>query len=217
MTTKQQLLQQWNMLNIDDAILRAFELVPRENFIAAELLGHAYDDHPLPTMRKQSISQPSTIVMMLQALELKPGEKVLEIGAGVGYQAAIISQIIGRQGKLITFDVIPELIHLARNNLQQLGITNTSVVEADGSEGCPEEAPFDKIIITAACPTIPKPIIEQLKEGGIVVAPVGDLESQTMVKGVKEQGKLQLEFLGSFRFVPLKGKHGFKEVEMYYG
>jgi protein-L-isoaspartate(D-aspartate) O-methyltransferase len=210
--TKQDLLQFWKEMNVDENILKAFEEIPREDFVPKNLLEQAYDDNPLPTLRKQSVSQPTTIMVMLQALELKPGDKVFEIGAGVGYQAALIAKLIA-PGKLITTEVIPELVKATRDNLKKLNITNVEVIEGDGSEGH-LEAPFDKVVITAACPAVPEPLVEQMKEGAIVVAPVGSLLDQTMVKGVKNNNRLELEFLGSFRFVPLIGKHGFKEVEL---
>ena len=216
MTTKQQLINFWRTMNVEERLLNAFEEVPRERFIVPSLRKHAYDDQPLPTIRKQSISQPSTIVIMLGALNVQPGEKVFEVGAGVGYQAAIISRLLGSQGKLITTEVIPELVYVARKNLGGLGLNNAMVLETDGGEGYPSEAPYDKIIITTACPTIPQPLIDQLKEGGIIVAPVGDLQSQTMVKCIKTQGHLEMDFLGDFVFVPMRGKWGFKEIEMYY-
>lgn len=216
MTTKQELMQFWESMKVDEQLLDAFAVIPRENFISPSLQAHAYDDHPLPTLRKQSISQPSTVMIMLKALELKAGHTVFEVGAGVGYQAALISRIIGLKGKLVTTDIIPELVQLTRKNLAVLGLSNVTVLESDGSEGCSAQAPFDRIIITAACPTIPQPLIDQLKEKGIVLAPVGDLESQTLVKGTKIKGRLELEFLGPFVFVPLRGKHGFKEVDGYY-
>ncbi len=216
MTSKPELMEFWKRLQIHDSLLEAFSVIPRENFVPPRLQIYAYEDQPLPTIRRQSISQPTTIMVMLQALELQPGDTVFEVGAGVGYQAALISQIIGPTGKLVSLEVIPELVHLARRNLADLGLTQAQIFEADGSEGYPAEAPYDKAVITAACPTIPQPIIDQLKEGGIVVAPVGDLQSQTMVKGRKVGKRLELTFLGSFVFVPMKGKYGFKEVEMFY-
>lgn len=203
-------------MNVDERLLQAFLEVPREQFVLPSLKKYAYDDRPLPTIRKQSISQPSTVMIMLNALELNPSDKVLEIGAGVGYQASLLATLIGPEGTLVTIDVIPELVQLARKNLAYLGLQNTLVLESDGGEGYSAEAPYDKIVITTACPTIPQPLIDQLKEGGIIVGPVGDLQSQTMVKGIKVNGRLELDFLGDFMFVPMKGKYGFKEVEIYY-
>ncbi len=211
MSSKSFLIEQWKIMHIDERLLLAFESVPRENFVPVSFREQAYHDHPLPTLRNQSISQPTTIMIMLQALELEEGDKVLEIGTGGGYQAALMSNIVGEKGRIITVEVIPELVHIAKKNIANLGLKNVRVEESDGGKGFPEEAPFDKVIITAACPTVPQPIIDQLKDNGIVIAPVGDLESQTMVKGIKEKSKLGLEFLGSFRFVPMRGKYGFKE------
>lgn len=216
MATKQQLLNFWRTMNVDERLLMAFDEIPREKFVASSFRRFAYHDQPLPTIRKQSISQPSTVIIMLNALELKAGDKVFEVGAGVGYQAALISRIIGPEGKLITAEVIPELVQFARKNLASLNLGNTLVLESDGGDGYIPEAPYDKIVITAACPTIPNTLIDQLKEGGIIVAPVGDLQSQTMVKGTKNGSRLELDFLGDFMFVPMKGKYGFKEVEIYY-
>ncbi len=218
MVTKQQLIDFWRLKRIvtNERLLQAFEEIPRERFVPQELKRYAYEDQPLPTMRNQSLSQPTTVMLMLQALELEEGDTVFEVGAGVGYQASLIAKIIGPTGKLVTVDVIPELAYLSRKNLYELNLPNAQAIEADGSEGYAPEAPYDRVIITAACPTIPKPIIEQMKENAVVVAPVGDLHSQTMVKGVKLNGKIELEFLGPFVFVPMKGKYGFKEAEMYY-
>ncbi len=213
MTTKEQLVHFWTTKNFSLRLVEAFKQVPRENFVPPGLKAQAYEDQPLPTLRKQSISQPTTIMLMLQALEPREGEKIFEVGAGVGYQAAILSQIVGKKGKVISAEVIPELVQAARQNIAELGIGNVQIMEADGGEGLKEESPFDRIIITAACPTIPQPLIDQLKEGGVVVAPVGDLTSQTMIRGTKTGQKLELEFLGSFAFVPMKGRHGFEEAE----
>lgn len=214
--SRQQLVLFWKKMGIDERLLDAFRSVPRERFVSPDVRHHAYDDHPLPTLRKQSVSQPSTIMLMLHALELHEGEKVFELGAGVGYQAALMAQVVGMQGKVVSAEIIPELVHAARRNMGEMESPQVQVLEADGGEGHPAEAPFDKIIITAACPTIPQPLIDQLREGGIIVAPVGDLQSQTMVKGTKVGGRLELEFLGDFVFVPMKGKHGFESIEAYY-
>ena len=211
MVSKQELLQFWKSKGVEDTLLTAFSKIPREQFIPPQLKIHAYDDHPLPTVRNQSISQPSTVMIMLSALDLQAGEKVLEVGAGSGYQAALMAQLVGKKGRVVTIDVIPELVHFARCNTADLNLKQVLVLEGDGAEGYAEEAPYDKIIITAACPMIPLPLINQLEERGIIVAPVGNLQNQTMVKGTKINGKLELEFMGNFVFVPLVGKHGFEE------
>lgn len=211
MSSKQELLHFWKNRGVDERLLTAFSTIPREQFIPSQLRDHAYDDHPLPTVRNQSISQPSTIIIMLKALDLQEGEKVFEVGAGAGYQAALIAQLIGSTGKVITVEVIPELVQFTRQNMTALNLEHVRVLEGDGAEGYQSEAPYDKIIITAACPGIPPPLITQLKEGGIIVAPVGDLRSQTLVKAKKVNGRLELEFLGDFVFVPMKGKYGFEK------
>lgn len=211
MASKQELMQFWKSMGVDERLLDSFSKIPREQFIPPQLKIHAYDDHPLPTVRNQSISQPSTIMIMLRALDLHPGDNVFEVGAGAGYQAALMAQVVGKKGKIVTVDVIPELVHFARCNTADLNLKQVQVLEGDGAEGYIEAAPYDKIIITAACPLIPQPLIDQLKEGGIIVAPVGDLQSQILVKGIKVNGKLELEFLGNFVFVPLMGKYGFEE------
>ena len=211
MITKFDLLEHWTHgpLQLESSLLKAFEKIPRELFVAEEFHEQAYEDKPLPTLREQSISQPTTIMIMLKALNLKSGMKIFEVGSGVGYQASLIAKIIGAEGKLITSEVIPELVQRARHNLQKLGFSNTTVLESNGGEGFPQEAPYDRIVLTAACPSLPEPLINQLKDGGIILAPIGDIESQTLVKGVKRGQGIDLEFLGSFSFVPMKGKYGF--------
>ncbi|MBT6367581.1 protein-L-isoaspartate(D-aspartate) O-methyltransferase [Candidatus Woesearchaeota archaeon] len=215
MSTKENLIHFWKEKNIvnNPLLIDAFRSVPREIFIAPNLYHLAYVDKPLPTIRNQSISQPTTIMIMLEALEIEMGHNVFELGAGVGYRAALLSKVVGSEGKCTTTDIIPELIHATNKNLTTLGITNTDIIEMDGGEGHNENAPYDRIIITAACPVIPQPLIDQLKEGGILIAPVGNLRGQTIVKGIKENGRLELDYLGQFAFVPLRGKYGFKELE----
>jgi protein-L-isoaspartate(D-aspartate) O-methyltransferase len=214
MAGKEELISHWKEFSFNEELIAAFREVPREQFVAPSMQQHAYNDQPLPTLRKQSISQPTTIMIMLQALDLQKGERVFEIGAGVGYQAAIISKVVGERGKLVSAEIVPELVQSAKENLDKLEIENVTLLEDDGSKGDISNAPYDKIIITAACPQIPQPLIEQLKEGGLIVAPIGDLESQMMVRATKTNNRLDLEFLGTFAFVPLRGKYGFKEVEL---
>jgi protein-L-isoaspartate(D-aspartate) O-methyltransferase len=145
---------------------------------------------------------------MTSALELSPNDKVLEVGTGSGYQSAIIAQLVKT---IISTEVIPELVEFSKNNIKKAGIENIRVFEEDGSKGMVDEAPFDKIIITAACREFPAPLLEQLKIGGIIIAPIGDKDAQEMVKGTKKpDGKLDLEFLGPFLFTPLYGKYGFE-------
>ncbi len=193
------------------AEIKAFREVDRENFIAENLRNSAYQDTPLPLLRGKTISQPTTVMLMTHALELEKGDKVFEVGTGSGYQSAIIAKIIGPKGKVITTEVVPELVSFARQNLRNAKISNVFIYEDDGSNGMPSEAPFDKIIITAACKEFPKPLLEQLKPNGVIVGPVGSINEQEMVRGIKDKnGHLELEFLGPFIFSPMYGKCGFE-------
>ncbi|MBI3035565.1 protein-L-isoaspartate(D-aspartate) O-methyltransferase [Candidatus Woesearchaeota archaeon] len=212
MNQKTELLKFWNdNFSFREIELRAFEELHREDFVSEGLKGVAYQDTPLPLIRGKTISQPTTVMLMTHALELEPCDKVFEIGTGSGYQAAIIAKITGSKGKVITTEVVPELVGFARQNLKKSGITNVFVYEEDGSKGMRSEAPFDKIIITAACKEFPKPLIEQLKPNGIIVGPVGNEKEQEMVRGIKDKtGHLELEFLGPFLFTPMYGKYGFE-------
>jgi len=213
MTQKTELINFWKeKLSFTEIELNAFKEVKREDFLPENLKYRAYEDMPLPLMRGKTISQPTTIMMMTHALELQPGEKVFEIGSGSGYQSAIIAKIIGEKGKVVTTEVVPELVSLAKKNLAKAKISNVEIFEDDGSRGMPKEAPFDKIIITCACKEFPKPLLEQLKPEGIIIGPVGDKNEQEMIHGFKDKnGKLELEFLGPFLFSPMYGKYGFEE------
>lgn len=209
---KDSLLSYWRD-RIGSKVLAAFENVPREEFVLPEMKQRAYEDVPLPILREKTISQPSTVLLMTEALELQPGHKVLEVGTGSGYQAAIVSQLIGN-GKLVSVEVIPELVHYARNNLSKTNVKNVTVFEHDGSQGYETEAPYDRIIVTAASPQIPTHLINQLKVGGILIAPVGDLNVQQILKIVKHAHHTEQKNLGEFIFSPLVGKYGFDEEKM---
>jgi len=193
----------------DKNVLDAIRKIPRHLFVNPGDEGSAYFNIPLEIAKGQTISQPYTIAVMLQALELKKGEKVLEIGTCSGYNAVLISELVGKDGFVYTTEIVPELINISKSNIAKLGIKNIEVIETDGSQGWEKNSPYDKIIITAACPEIPKPVIGQLKPGGIVVAPVGPVFGQKMVKLTKLKKGLKEENLGEFMFVPLKGKYGY--------
>jgi len=209
---KNRLIHYWKSSGTikDERILKAFKDVPRDLFLKDGFGKEAYTDHPLPIGKGQTISQPTTVMLMTEALELKKGQKVLEVGAGSGWQAAIISKIIWPKGKVITTEIIPELAEFAKENLKKAGIRNVEVLNYDGSQGYEKEAPFQRIIITAACPEIPKPLVEQLDDDGILIAPVGPkFFGQDMIKLIKTKSGITTKSLGSFVFVPLKGKHGY--------
>ncbi len=205
---KEALLRRWP--DIEKKVKNAFLKVPRELFIEKELAIHAYDDTPLPIPADQTISQPTTVIRMLNELDLKKGQKVLEIGAGSGYNAAIMSKLVGNEGKVISIEIIPELVKFAKDNIKKAKITNVKIVKADGSKGYLKEKPYDRIICTAASPKIPKAWKEQLKNGGILLTPVGDLYGQVMVKVKRINKNYEIDELGHYLFVPLRGKHGFK-------
>ncbi|MDI6737687.1 MAG: protein-L-isoaspartate(D-aspartate) O-methyltransferase [Nanoarchaeota archaeon] len=207
MNRKKALLKKWEGIITDKSVIKAFMQVERKDFMAKETEIYAYDDVAVPLMHGQTISQPFTVMFMTQALELKKGMKVLEVGAGSGYQAAIISKVIGNKGKLYTTEIIPELVEFAKENLEKAHISNAEVIHSDGSLGYKEKAPYDRIIVTAAAPSVPKPLLSQLKKGGIIVIPVG-VDAQEMMKIKKLNGKIKKENLGMFRFVPLRGRHG---------
>ncbi len=189
----------------DEKVLEAFAKIPRHLFVPKEMLSESYLNIALPIGYGQTISQPYTIAVMLEALELKSGDKVLEVGTGSGYNAALISHIIGRKGKLFTTEIVPELAEDSKEKLSSLGMKNVKVIVCDGSLGYDKEKHYSKIIVTAACREIPPRLLEQLKNNGVLVAPVGHLYEQEMLKVKKVGKKLDVKNLGFFVFVPLKG------------
>lgn len=190
----------------DSAVLKAIEKVDRKNFIPKEYEKEAYADYPIDVGYGATISQPYTVAFMLQALELKKGDKVLEIGTASGWNAALISVIVGKTGNVFTTEIIPELAKRAKEKLKDY--KNIKVILADGSQGLKEYSPFNKIIVTAACPEVPNTLVDQLKQDGILIAPVGLPTGQQMIKIIKAK-KIIKENLGEFVFVPLRGKYGF--------
>lgn len=189
----------------DKRVLTAFLTVPRHEFVLPEFRDQAYYDGPLPIGEGQVITQPSLAARMTQALHLQGNEKVLEIGTGCGYQAAILALLAK---EIYTIERRQSLAESAKSALHRLGYNNVSVFTGDGTKGLPEDAPFDAIIVTAGGPRIPQPLIEQLKEGGHFVMPIGeDITSHTLQAGRKMQGKLQLQNLGPVHFVPLIGEY----------
>jgi protein-L-isoaspartate(D-aspartate) O-methyltransferase len=183
--------------------------VPRECFVSPELELRAYDDAALGISHGQTISQPFTVAFILEALELQGDEKVLEIGAGSGYGAAVLS-LLARE--VHTIERIPELAEECRERLRRLHYNRVTVHTGDGSAGLPSEAPFDAIIVTAAAPALPPPYVEQLALGGRIVIPIGSsLSSQHMRRYTRHPHELLDENLGAFAFVPLVGEYGWEE------
>ncbi len=182
-------------------VLNAMERVDRGKYIRGTFEDRAYEDTPLPISCGQTISQPSIVALMTEALDVQPRDKVLEIGTGSGYQAAILSQLARR---VYTVDRYSRLVREARAVFEAEDITNIIALIADGSRGLPEQAPFDRIILTAASEDPPGPLLEQLRVGGIMVLPVGQSDTvQTLVKVVKTEDGLDYHELRSVRFVPL--------------
>jgi protein-L-isoaspartate(D-aspartate) O-methyltransferase len=186
----------------DPAILAAFRDVPREAFVEDSLAAHAYDDGPLPIGNSQTISQPYIVALMIAAAGVQPEDKVLEVGAGSGYATALISRIAD---KVIAIERVPELAQSARERLATLGYGNVEIVEADGTLGWRDAAPYDDILVAAAASQVPQPLIDQLKPGGRLVMPVGGIHGiQELIKVTKDvEGYLSHVTLGGVRFVPL--------------
>ncbi|MBI3033790.1 protein-L-isoaspartate(D-aspartate) O-methyltransferase [Candidatus Woesearchaeota archaeon] len=197
----------------DKAVIRAFMHVPRELFVLEQYKSEAYGDYPLPIPAGQTISQPTTVLLITQALELKKGMKVLEVGAGSGYQASIISKVIGSRGFVYATEIIPELSDFGEKNLRRAGIKNALIVNCDGGRGYEKASPYDRIVVSAACPEIPAPLIGQLKDGGILIVPVGGSMGQKLTRLRKKGSGAETEILGDFAFVPLKGKHGTNKLD----
>ena len=195
----------------DPDVLRAMMEVPREAFVPEDYHAQAYADGPLPIGSGQTISQPYIVALMTQLLKLTPECEVLEIGTGSGYQTAILARLVR---KVYSIEKYGELSACARNVLETLGVDNVEFRVGDGSAGWPEprsESGFDRIILTAATPTLPGPVVEQLAERGLIVAPVGYGASQTLVVAEKFAGKLIERHVCGCRFVPLVGQYGFRE------
>ena len=196
---------QKNKLIKDDKVLQAFQAIPREMFVLEDSIEQAYYDGPLSIGYRQTISQPTTVLTMVDALELKKTDKVLEIGAGSGYEAAILSQL---SDQVYSVEIVPELVSFAKTNLTKAKVKNVEVIQWDGGLGYDKQAPYDKIIVSAACDKIPEALIDQLVEGGILVAPVGAAYTQKMIKGVKHNEELEETYMGDYIFVPLTGEFG---------
>ncbi len=188
----------------DPDVLRAMRTVLRHRFISPDYLGQAYADHPLPIGFGQTISQPYVVAWMTELLELKPGDKVLEIGTGSGYQVAVLAEL--GYVEVYTIEIVPELAGEADRRLKDLGYTQVHVMQGDGYYGWPEYAPFDAIIVTAAPDHLPAPLAGQLAEGGRLVVPIGPPGGyQSLWKFILENGELKAYDMGGVAFVPFTG------------
>jgi protein-L-isoaspartate(D-aspartate) O-methyltransferase len=184
----------------DQRLLHAMAGIPRHEFVEARYRDQAYEDHPLPIDAGQTISQPYIVALMLELLQLDSSSKVLEIGTGSGYQAAVLAKLAGH---VYTIERHPELARQAADTLSRLGLTNLNVVTGDGSVGLAEHAPFDAIVVSAAAAQIPPALFEQLREGGRMIIPVGPPEAQELQFVHKQEGKALVSLREGCRFVPL--------------
>lgn len=194
---------------VSQRVVDAIASVPRERFVPASFRSLAYDDRPLPIGCGQTISAPHMVAYMCEILDIGEGMKVLEIGSGFGYHAAVMSKLVGKSGHVYTVERIPELAKTALDNLKSIGLTNVTVHVSDGSQGFVEHAPYDRISVAASAPNIPPPLKDQLALGGKLVIPVGSFDQKlllvTRVNGYDVERKMGVIF------VPLIGDHGFKE------
>jgi protein-L-isoaspartate(D-aspartate) O-methyltransferase len=193
----------------DTRVLAAMRAVERERFLPGELAEHAYDDGPLPIGSGQTISQPYMVALMSEVAALRGGERVLEIGTGSGYQASILARLAAQ---IYSVEIDRGLHQRAGAILKAMGINNVTLRCGDGSDGWPEQAPFEVVIVTAAMPGITRPLLEQLRPDGRLIAPIGEDELQTLVRISRQHGVWQEEYFGECVFVPMSGRHGFKDA-----
>ncbi|MCS7135417.1 MAG: protein-L-isoaspartate O-methyltransferase [Archaeoglobaceae archaeon] len=198
-------------LNLSERVYSAIKKVPRHLFVPEKYRSDAYVDTPLPIGYGQTISAPHMVAIMCELLELREGEKVLEIGTGCGYHAAVTAEIIGKSGIVVSIERIPELAEMAKQNLSALGYDNVFVIVGDGSLGYAEKAPYDKIYVTASAPDVPEPLIEQLRTGGKMIIPIGETYQYLYV--IEKKNGIRKKSWGAVRFVLLYGKHGFRNFE----
>lgn len=191
----------------DPRVLEAMESVPRHEFVNESLIDQAYNDHPLPIGEQQTISQPYIVALMTEALQLDADDRVLEIGTGSGYQAAILAELAYR---VYTIERNRTLYERARQTLEKRGYYNIVCRYGDGTIGWREEAPFDAILVTAGAPDIPKPLVDQLDVGGRMVIPVGSASSQVLIKLYRDEKGIHQSDLGGCRFVKLIGQRGWR-------
>jgi len=186
----------------DERVLAALRRVPRHLFVPPSVAAQAYEDYPLPIGHGQTISQPYIVGFMTEALSLRGGETVLEIGTGCGYQAAVLAEVAAR---VFTIEIVAPLAAEAAERLRRLGHANVRVRAGDGYLGWPEEAPFDAIVVTAAAPRVPEPLLQQLRDGGRLILPVGE-ETQDLVLVTRHGARFEERRVLAVRFVPMTGK-----------
>ena len=201
-------LKNSRLLN-NNRVETAFRNIPRHEFVPESELEYAYYNEPLSIMKNQTISQPGVVSRMTEWLNVKNGQKILEIGTGSGWQSAILSYLVG-SGTVYSVERHSELVKFAQDNLKKLKIDNVHVVLGDGSTGYPKESPYDRIMITAACTEIPLPLFDQLSENGLIIAPVGDASQSLVLLQKTPKGIVEIKNESHYVFVPLVGKFGKK-------
>ncbi|MEM2933292.1 MAG: protein-L-isoaspartate O-methyltransferase [Halobacteria archaeon] len=206
---RRKLIRELRWYGIDPRVLEAMERVPRHLFVPEYLRDQAYADYPLPIGMDQTISAPHMVALMCSYLDLGEEMKVLEIGAGSGYHAAVMAELVGKNGHVYTIERFKALAEFAKENLLRAKVENVTVIVGDGTLGLPEYAPYDRICITASAPNIPLPLLEQLKKGGKMVLPIGRYHQDLYL--VEKNDKIKKTCKGGVRFVLLIGKYGFQE------
>ena len=193
----------------DEKVESALQNIPRHEFVPESELEYAYDNEPLPIMKNQTISQPGVVTRMTEWLDIKNGQNILEIGTGSGWQSAILSYLVG-SGTIYSIERHPELAKFAQENLKKLKIDNVHVILGDGTLGYSQASPYDRIIITAACTEIPLPLLDQLSENGLIIAPVGGASQSLVLLQKTSKGIVEIKNQSKYVFVPLVGKFGKK-------
>lgn len=193
----------------DEKVESALQNIPRHEFVPESELEYAYDNEPLPIMKNQTISQPGVVTRMTEWLDIKNGQNILEIGTGSGWQSAILSYLVG-SGTIYSIERHPELVKFAQENLKKLKIDNVHVILGDGTLGYSQASPYDRIIITAACTEIPLPLLDQLSENGLIIAPVGGSSQSLVLLQKTSKGIVEIKNQSKYVFVPLVGKFGKK-------
>ncbi len=189
----------------DLAVLRAFEMTPRHAFVPTGLRHRAYEDAPLPIGNGQTISQPWVHARYLELLRLTGRERVLEVGTGSGYQTVLLAHLCAQ---VFSIERIPALFHAAREAIERAGVKNVSLLMGDGTVGWREYAPYDGILVGAGAPSVPQPLLDQLAEGGRLLIPIGDRETQKLMLAERNKGAIETTEIAPVRFVPLLGSHG---------
>jgi protein-L-isoaspartate(D-aspartate) O-methyltransferase len=208
---RQRLVQELVISRPEKKVREAMLRVPRHLFVPESMRSAAYLDSPLEIGCGQTISAPHMVAIMCELLELSEGQKVLEIGAGSGYNAAVMAELVGKSGHVYTVERLEFLVDFAKKNLEKAGYENVTVLLQDGSIGYLKQAPYDRIAVTCAAPEIPTPLIEQLKPGGIMVIPVGNQFQELILVKKDKKENIRTEHMGGVLFVPLIGRYGFKK------